>query len=146
MIDWYDISTWEWNEFDSIDENRLSSDERLALAACRLMGGKWDDYLGQKPDGFDEYPYQFTRPVQAAIERSIGGAIIDKMLWTIHHGATEEEWRHHYYVTRAIEDYSRDEQWRKYIETELRKIRGEQIPRRGFIRRLVRKRSSKDTT
>lgn len=40
-------------------EEDLTHEERLALAWCRLNRWEWDEYIGPKPDGFDDLPNCF---------------------------------------------------------------------------------------
>ncbi len=39
-----------------IDEESLSKTDRLGVAYCRLNSWNWDEYICQKPDGFDTLP------------------------------------------------------------------------------------------
>lgn len=71
-----------------IVEESLSHTERLALAWHRLNTWEWDEYIGSKPDGFDELPnyfpmrflsarkplskFYYVHPVMMVIEETIG--------------------------------------------------------------------------
>lgn len=71
-----------------IDEEALSHTERLALAWYRLSRWEWDEYIGPKPDGFDDLPncfpmrllsarepiskFYYVHPVTTVIEETIG--------------------------------------------------------------------------
>lgn len=39
-----------------VDESKLSKIDRLGLAYCQLNSWEWDDYIGPKPEGFDQLP------------------------------------------------------------------------------------------
>lgn len=94
-------------EFDWLDEEDLSFEDRLALAHLRLRYDEWDPIIGPKPAGFDELPaycsrnfwgrrkpckYQFTRPARLAIQSIIGSAYISRFEATRIFGKTDEEW------------------------------------------------------
>jgi len=39
-----------------VDEGALSKTDRIGLAYCRLNDWKWDEFIGPKPEGFDDLP------------------------------------------------------------------------------------------
>ena len=39
-----------------VDESALSRIDRLGLAACRLNSWMWDEYVGPKPERFEQLP------------------------------------------------------------------------------------------
>lgn len=45
-----------YNPLYDVDESSLSKIDRLGLAWCRLGEWKWDEFIGPKPKGFDDFP------------------------------------------------------------------------------------------
>ena len=39
-----------------VDESKLDKVDRLGLAYCRANSWRWDEYMGPKPEGFDQLP------------------------------------------------------------------------------------------
>lgn len=113
----------EPQERRKIDESKLDRIDRLGLAYCRLNGYQWDDYIGPKPEGFDQMPIDrpkpkllrkhrcvpckadFVSPAMHAIESIIGEANISRCWWVYWLGRTEEEW-FQWYVHKAFKKYA----------------------------------------
>lgn len=111
-----------------VDESSLSDIDRLGLACCRLNQWEWDEYIGPKPDGFDQLPRwerhpflmkilatispkkyapirsksDYITPVIKAIESDIGADTISRCHWVYGLKRTEEEWRKWYYSTEHV--------------------------------------------
>lgn len=105
-----------WTDF--VDESKLSREDRLALAVCRLNNGDWDSFIGPKPEGYDDLPdYQkpnfftgkrkpckFEHRIRAAkaIESIIGEAAVSRFYWLHGLGKTEDEWLQWYTAENDI--------------------------------------------
>lgn len=83
------------------DENVTNENDRLGLAFCRLNSWEWDEYIGEKPDGFDNLPIYDERQVSKydyvngpidAIISIIGDANASWYLWKYEFGKTRSEW------------------------------------------------------
>ena len=40
--------------YEHVNESKLNPEDRLGLAYCRMNCWEWDDYMGNKPEGFEE--------------------------------------------------------------------------------------------
>lgn len=97
-----------------VDESKLSFDERLGLAWCRLNQYEWDELVGPKPPEFDEIPEvsvkrqpdkgAYIRPAMLAIEAIIGKANCSRYWWRFVLEKTEEDW-FRWYVLQAREGF-----------------------------------------
>lgn len=109
-------------------EEDLTHEERLALAWSRLNAWEWDEYIGPKPDGFDDLPESFPlsflsvreplsksyyiHPVMAVIKETIGEYAVMKF-------------RHDYYWPETTEEF---DQWYFSID-HLMTVRCELFPK-----------------
>lgn len=93
--------------YSHIKEDELDLVDRLGLAYCRLNSYRWDDYIGEKPEGFDELSNHdsrkpitksdYVRPILKEIKKTIGEANVSRCWWLFELGRTEEEWKEWYY-------------------------------------------------
>ena len=111
---------WKGGGGMQVDESKLSKTERLALASCRLNRWEWDEYIGPKPEGFDEMPCydpkpngkreifptkaDYIAPAVTAIEKIIGEAEVSKFYWIHELGRDEEAWMK-WYITERFMPY-----------------------------------------
>lgn len=95
-------------------EEDLTHEERLALAWYRLNCWEWDEYIGPKPDGFDDLPYgayysifsdkqtlsksYYVLPVMTAIKETIGLYALEKFFYA-------------YVAEGHIENFDHFDQW-----------------------------------
>lgn len=76
--------------------HRLSPMERLGLAYCRLEGLYWDEYIGPKPEGWDNArDYERFVIVQEhlrRIETMLGKVYLDRCRWVYDTRRSEQSW------------------------------------------------------
>ena len=107
------------NKYQGVDESTLSPTDRLGLAWCRLNSSIWDDFIGEKPPGFDELPdfdgrhFRFFRrkirtkadyvlPAMHAIEQAIGRANVSRCWWQFNLHRSEAEWHEWYFSGKGL--------------------------------------------
>lgn len=105
------------DKYRTIDEAGLTREERLGLAACRMNCWMWDEYIGPKPEGFDQLPtytikhdpailtkFDVLEMPTRLIKSEIGEANISKYWWIFELGETEEAWKKWYETERVRHD------------------------------------------
>lgn len=89
--------------YEHINESKLNPEARMGLAYCRMNCWEWDDYMGNKPEGFEENKFEALMPYLKKIESTIGKNNCNKYWWVFEIGKTEDEWAQWYYVDRYKE-------------------------------------------
>lgn len=67
-----------YNPLYDVDESVLSKTDRLGLAYCRMNDWKWDEFIGPKPEGFDQLP-NFDRNDRMRNHHPILAKILEKI-------------------------------------------------------------------
>ena len=98
------MNTFDW--IKEVDESSLTETERLGLAACRLNCYQWDDYIGEKPEAFDEMTikekYRVIIPEVELIKGKIGEAWCSWCWWRFGMGETYDAWKR-WWVSNKVE-------------------------------------------
>ena len=90
--------------YEHINESKLNPEARMGLAYCRMNCWEWDDYMSNKPEGFEESnKFEILKQPMKEIENIIGVNNCNKYLWLFQLGKTEAEWAQWYYVDRYKE-------------------------------------------
>lgn len=106
-----------------VDESKLSKEDRLGLAYCRLNFFQWDELFGPKPDGFEDLPnyngpgktkHDYIAPIMRSIDLNYSDMLMSRAWWLFGLGRTEEEWRLWYFyerLKRTDQSDQRDDRW-----------------------------------
>lgn len=89
--------------YEHIDKSRLNPEARMGLAYCRMNCFKWDEYMGEKPEGFEKNKYELLKSSMKKIRNLLGENNCSKYWWIFELGRTEDEWAHWYYVDKYKE-------------------------------------------
>lgn len=109
-----------------VDESKLSKEDRLGLAYCRLNSWKWDELFGPKPVGFEDLPDynrpgetkitkgDYISPIMRSIELNCSDMTLSRCWWIFELEKTEEEWIAWYFgerLERTDQSDQRNDRW-----------------------------------